>query len=60
MSSEVDRAEQFINIQRQIIAIFIGDAPRVDEQGRDRYFLLMQEEARLRGGGGAGSRASRE
>jgi hypothetical protein len=48
MSSEVDRAEQFISIQRQIIAIFTGDAPAVDEQGRDRYFLLLQEEARLR------------
>jgi hypothetical protein len=48
MSSEVDRAEQFLSIQRQIIAIFTGDAPAVDEHGRDRYFLLLQEEARLR------------
>jgi hypothetical protein len=48
MSSEVDRAEQFLSIQRQIIAIFTGDAPAVDEHGRDRYFLLLQEEAQLR------------
>jgi hypothetical protein len=48
MSSEVDRAERVIAIQRQIIAIFTGDAPAVDEHGRDRYFLLLQEEARLR------------
>src|SRR5262249_52593091 len=47
MSSEVDRAERFITIQRQIIAIFTGDAPAADELGRDRYFFLIAEEARL-------------
>jgi hypothetical protein len=45
MSSEVDRAEQFLSIQRQSIAIFTGDAPAVDEHGRDRYFLLLQTAA---------------
>jgi hypothetical protein len=44
---EVDREERVIDIQRQIIEIFTGDAPAVDEHGRDRYFLLLQEEARL-------------
>jgi hypothetical protein len=48
MSSEDDRIDRIIVIQQQIIAIFTGDAPRVDGQGRDRYFLLIQEEARLR------------
>jgi hypothetical protein len=48
MSSEVDRAEQLISIQRQIIATFTGDAPAVDEHERGRDFLLLQEEARLR------------
>jgi hypothetical protein len=43
-----DRADRVIHIQRQIIAILAGDTPAVDGQGRDRYFLLLCEEARLR------------
>ena len=43
-----DRADRVIAIQREIIAILAGDAPARDEQGRDRYFLLICEEARLR------------
>jgi hypothetical protein len=30
------------------VDIFTGDVPTVDGQGRDRYFLLIAEEARLR------------
>jgi hypothetical protein len=37
-----------VHVQCQIIAILTGDAPPFDERGRDRYFLLLQEEARLR------------
>ena len=48
MSSEDDRVERVIEIKRQIIALFTGAAPRVDEQGRDRYFELICELARLR------------
>ena len=47
MSEKLDRADQVIAIQREIYAIFAGDAPAVDEQGRDRYFLLLTELARL-------------
>src|SRR5262249_11711049 len=47
ISSEVDRAERSIPLQRQIIAICTGDAPAADEQGRDRYFLLIAKLARL-------------
>jgi hypothetical protein len=43
-----DRADRVIAIQREIYAILAGDAPRFDEQGRDRYFLLIAELARLR------------
>ena len=43
-----DRADRVAAIQGQIVAIFAGDAPRVDEDGRDRYLELIAEEARLR------------
>jgi hypothetical protein len=46
MSSD-DRVDQIVHVQRQIIAILTGDAPAFDERGRDRYLLLIQEEARL-------------
>jgi hypothetical protein len=46
MSSD-DPVDQSVHVQRQIVAIYAGDAPRVDELGRDRYLLLIQEEARL-------------
>jgi hypothetical protein len=48
MSEHIDRAERVCAIHREIIAILTGDAPPFDERGRDRYFLLLQEEARLR------------
>jgi hypothetical protein len=48
MSTEVDRADRVVEINGEVVAIYAGDAPRVDEQGRDRYFLLICEEGRLR------------
>jgi hypothetical protein len=48
MSEGTDRADRILAINREIVAIFAGYAPRVDEQGRDRYFLLITEEGRLR------------
>ena len=47
MSSGVDRADQFIHIKRQIIDVLTGAAPAMDEQGRDRYFLLITDLARI-------------
>jgi hypothetical protein len=37
MSEGIDRVERICAIHREIIAFFAGDAPAVDEQGRDRY-----------------------
>jgi hypothetical protein len=48
MGAPADRVDSSIHSQRHIIAIFAGDAPALDEQGRDPYFLLIQEVARLR------------
>jgi hypothetical protein len=47
MSEGADRADRVAEINREIVAILAGDAPRVDEQGRDRYFELISELARL-------------
>jgi hypothetical protein len=47
-SEGTDQADRISAIRREIVAIFTGDAPRMDAEGRDRYFLLICEEARLR------------
>jgi hypothetical protein len=48
MSEGTDQADRISAIRREIVAIFTGDAPRVDAEGRDRYLMLICDLGRLR------------
>ena len=47
MSEPIDRADQVIRLNQQIVDVLSGHAPATDEQGRSRYFRLITELARL-------------
>lgn len=47
MSEENDRGERLSAIGRELVDIVSGRAPTFDEQGRDRYLLLLVERQRL-------------
>lgn len=47
MSEENDRGERLSAIGRELTDIISGRAPTFDEQGRNRYLLLLVERQRL-------------